>query len=381
MNATAELALSRQRKKAFDLIELRRTGRRPMDMPARPSIEPDVDDNRRLVGRVVVDHQMVRQRNLKRRSADRSVMRTVVFAAAILLSLASLRGSLAADDSDPSDAAASRHLYYTGGVHTDAGCTPAQKCIYERKPGEPTDPLYPAWWSSDWIMYRVFQNFEKFAPPYASPPAGLTPADYEASFGSSYYNSTYVPPDRDGVGAMMEYYDKRCLPIMATTNHYSCAFISLGNKTYFLRYGDRLPDEPQCCLFALNHHPASRDFIKHLPYNAEESLHVRGSIQAYSRLVPPGNIRIGYAFNKQATPDTFDRKAAPYRHPQSFYFPGNPVDPPNAPVVSQNYTNFRMEKPDPDETWNQVAKMCPVKPQWCCIFSSDCPDGERSSAK
>jgi len=39
---------------------------------------------------------------------------------------------------------------------------------------KPTNPLYPAWWSSDWLMYRVFNNSDKFPPPYASPPDGLT---------------------------------------------------------------------------------------------------------------------------------------------------------------------------------------------------------------
>ncbi len=50
-----------------------------------------------------------------------------------------------------------------------------------------------------------------------------------------------------------------------------------------------------------------------------------------------------------------------------------PTDPPNAPIVSQNYTNFRMQRPDPEATWAQVARMCPAQPEWCCLFSTDCP--------
>ena len=281
-----------------------------------------------------------------------------------------------AQDGDP----ASRHVYYTGGVHNDKDCVPESTCIYRRQPSEPTDPLYPAWWTSEWVMYRVFQNYDKFPPPYASPPAGLTPADYQASYGASYYDSTYVPADNDGTGAMMEHYDKFCLPIFPMANNYSCAFVSLGNKAYFLRYDDRPPGTPQCCQFSLRNHPPRRDFIKHLPYNAGESGHLGGAIHAYSRLVQPGNILFGYAFYKDATPDAADPGAAPYRHPQSFYFAGYPFDPPNAPIVSQNYSNFRSEKPDPAKTWDQVARMCPAKPQWCCLFSDDCPDARAGAA-
>jgi hypothetical protein len=144
----------------------------------------------------------------------------------------------------PADDPASRHLYATGGVHNDVGCIPPSSCIYQRKPSEPTNPLYPVWWSSDWTMYRVFQNYDKFPPPYASPPDGLTPADYQVSYGATYYDSTYVSRDRDGTGAMMESYDKYCLPIFPMQNNFTCSFVSLGNKAYFLRYEDRPPNTP-----------------------------------------------------------------------------------------------------------------------------------------
>lgn len=151
--------------------------------------------------------------------------------------------------------AAARHVYATSGVHNDKGCMPPEKCIAARKPGEPTDPQYPAWWSSDWTMYRVFSSFDKFPPPYASPPAGLTARDYEVSYGSTYYDASYVPPDGDGQGAMMEHYVKRCLPIFPFANTFTCSFVSLGNKAYFLRYEDRPPGTPACCQFSLQNHP------------------------------------------------------------------------------------------------------------------------------
>lgn len=285
----------------------------------------------------------------------------------------------AQDVASANDSAASaRHTYYTGGVHNDKGCLPPKNCVYKRAPGEPLDPLYPRWWTSEWTMYRVFKNYDKYPPPYASPPAGLEPTDYQVSYGATYYDSTYVPPDKDGAGAMMEHYDKFCLPIFPSANNYSCSFVSLGNKAYFLRYDDRPPGTPACCQFSLHNHPPLRDFIKHLPYNAQQSTHLDGTIQAYSREVGPQKILFGYAFYKKPkTPKAkhaSGAKAQAYGQPQSFFFSGYPGTPPDAPIVSQNYTHFRAEKPDPGKTWAKVAEMCTPNPGWCCLFAGDCPD-------
>lgn len=281
----------------------------------------------------------------------------------------------------PVDPAAARHIYYTGGVHNDLGCVPAERCIYPRKPGEPSDPLWPEAWVSTWTMYRVFANYEQYPPPYASPPAGLSPNDYQVSYGASYYDAAYVPEDGDGEGAMMEYYDRFCLPIFPSANDYSCAFVSLGNQAWFLRYDDRPPDTPACCRFSPKNHPPRRDFIKHLPYDAQRSTHLGGQIQAYAREVGPEKILFGYAFWREATSDDpADPKSPKYRHPQSFYFSGSPTDPPNAPIVSQNYTSFRAQRPDPAQTWDQVARMCPADTEWCCLFATDCPEAEATDA-
>jgi hypothetical protein len=278
--------------------------------------------------------------------------------------------ALSAADSE--DAAARRHYYNTGGVHNDKGCARPRDCIAARRPGEPGDPLYPQWWTSEWTMYRVFHDYEKYPPPYASPPGGLTPADYEVSHGASYYDSTYRPADGDGEGAMMERYEERCLPIFPGSNHFSCAFVSLGNKAYFLRYGKLPAGVPACCRFSLQNHPPRRDFIKHLPYDPVRSRHLGGGIQAYARTM--GGPLFGYAFEKEARADSDDRSAAPYRHPHSFFFSGEATDPPNAPMVSQNYRNFRMQRPDPVQIWEQAAQMCTPRPTWCCLFRGDCPD-------
>jgi hypothetical protein len=267
-----------------------------------------------------------------------------------------------------------RHSYYTGGVHNELGCPTPESCTPKRAQGDPSDPLYPEWWSSKWTMYRVHDHYLEYPPPYASPPAGLEAGrDYETSYGATYYDSTFVPADGDGTGAMMEYYEQRCLPIFPGSNQYTCAFISLGNKAYFLNYGQDPASKPSCCQFSLDNHPPRRDFIKHLPYSAERSQHLDGSLQAYATVVDP-DILFGYAFYEQATADTADPAAPPYRHPQSFYFSGygDAGHAPNAPIVSQNYEGFRMEKPKPEETWARVENACPKEPEWCCLFPTDC---------
>lgn len=302
-------------------------------------------------------------------SAGSMVIKTRL-AAAVLAMGAIL--ALAAMSTGGDEDAAARHTYNTGGVHNDKGCAAPGACIGKRPVGAPSDPQYPQWWTSEWTMYRVFRNYTQFPPPYASPPAGLTPADYEVSHGASYYDATYRPRDGDGIGAMMESYTSRCLPIFPSKNDFSCAFISLGNKAYFLRYGARPADVPACCQFSPMNHPPRTDFIKHLPYDPALSQHLGGSIQAYAKYM--GGPLFGYAFEKEARPDSVDHAAAPYRHPQSFFFSGYPDDLPDAPIVSQNYVNFRMQRPDPAQTWEQVAQMCTPRPRWCCLFRGDCPD-------
>ena len=64
---------------------------------------------------------------------------------------------------------AARHSYYTGGVHNTVGCPLPGSCVYPRKPGEPSDPLFPEWWVSNWTMYRIYNQaaIQQYPPPYA----------------------------------------------------------------------------------------------------------------------------------------------------------------------------------------------------------------------
>lgn len=280
-------------------------------------------------------------------------------------------------------------VYSTYGVHNPPGDSPCANanCIYVRQPGEPTDPHYPPFWSSNWNMYRVFQGYAENPPPYdGAPPPALKPGvDYEISQGATYYDSTWRGPT--GEGAMMEHYEKRCLPIFPISNHFTCSFISLGDIAFFVTYDvDRPSGMPPVCLFSPMNHPPRRDFIRHLPYSAGDSARLRDRVQGYSFWVDgtsgkpiqtgvspdrtsDGAIMFGYAFEREPTRDPLDTSVAPYRHPQSFYFSGYPLAPANAPIVSQNYTDFAMVRPDPKTTWDQVAHLDVKTLPQCQLFT------------
>jgi hypothetical protein len=288
----------------------------------------------------------------------------------------------------PLGAQAQEPVYPTYGVHNpavDSNCANTD-CIYIRQPGEPTDPHYPPFWSSHWNMYRVFKGYADNPPPYdgAPPPALKEGTDYEKSHGATYYDSTWTGWNR--TGAMMEHYEDRCLPIFPIPNHYTCSFISLGDIAFFVTYEDRPSGMPRVCLFSPVNHPPMTDFIKHLPYSSGDSARLGNRVQGYSFWTDPqtgkpvqtgvspdltdkGMIMFGYAFKSEAEPDRVDHSAAPYRHPQSFYFSGFPAPPADAPIVSQNYTDFAMEKPDPKKTWDQVSGLDPKTLPLCQLFN------------
>jgi hypothetical protein len=278
-------------------------------------------------------------------------------------------------------------IYQTYGVHNppaDSPCT-YPTCVYVRKPGEPTNPEYPIYWTSRWNMYRVFQNYADNPPSYdGKPPAPLKDGiDYQTSQGVTYYDSTW----NGGQGAMMEHYEHFCLPIFPIANNFTCSFISLGDIAYFVTYEpDRPKGMPRVCLFSEVNHPPRRDFIMHLPYSKGDSDRIgAGKLQGYSFWIDgntgkpvqvgakpdrtaDGDILFGYAF--WATPgfDPVRKTIAPYRQPQSFYFSGYPLAPANAPIVSQNYTDFAMVQPDPVQTWDQVAGLDPATLPRCQLF-------------
>lgn len=298
-------------------------------------------------------------------------MNRIIKSLSISIILIAASGSLscASETKDPPD-----NVYFTLGVHNDFLCD-KMDCTPERGKTDPSDPLYPEKWISEWTMYTVSKNYQDNPPPYTNPPSTLSPDDYRVSYGATYYDSTYVPADGDGVGAMMEHYEEYCLPIFPIDNHYTCSFISLGNKAYFLTYKQNRPEDmPPCCLFSPQNHPPRRDFIKHLPYSPERSEHLNGAIQAYATELdsPSGPVLFGYAFYKDATFDSVTGEK--YRHPQSFYFSGS-VPVVNAPIVSQNYTSFRAQAPDPAKTWDLVAEMCPAEPVDCQLFDPPSTQG------
>jgi hypothetical protein len=291
-------------------------------------------------------------------------------------------------------------IYPTYGVHNPPRFSPCESpdCLYGRGPGEPSDPLYPLYWSAKWTMYRVFNRYQEFPPPYdGKPPTPLQEGvDYQVSHGASYYDSTWRGPKGEE-GAMMEHYEDWSLPIFPIDNHFSSSFISLGERAYFLTYDkDRPKGMPPICLFSEWNHAPRRNFIEHLPYSWGDSARLNGRVQGYSFWTSPdgkppiqvgaspdrtadGGILFGYAFYSTWGADAVDKTALPYRHPQSFYFSGYPAPPANAPIVSQNYTEFAMVQPDPAQTWDLIAKFSGGKevPPMCNLFE---PKGAQALA-
>jgi hypothetical protein len=281
-------------------------------------------------------------------------------------------------------------VYQTYGVH-NPGTTPpcqGQNCVYARGPGVPPDPIYPPYWSSRWTMYRVFRGYQAYPPPYrgAPPKPLLAGRDYEVSYGATYYDSTWS--GAWGRGAMKEHYDRRCLPIFPIPNNYSCSFISLGDVAFFVTYADRPAWMPKVCLFSPVNHPPPRDFIAHLPYSADDSRRLGPRGQGYSFWVDPVSgavIRTGARYNP-ATPDAilfgyaFAPGAAGKIEPQSFYFSGSTDKPPNAPIVTQNYTGFAATRP-PASTWAEVAGLDPKALPACQLFDPPKPGLLRGTRK
>jgi hypothetical protein len=284
-------------------------------------------------------------------------------------------------------------VYPTYGVHNPPEYSPcaAPDCLYGRGPGEPSDPILPLYWTAKWKMYRVYNQYAEYPPPYdcAPPPPLKEGVDYEVSNGASYYDSTWRGPNGEQ-GAMMEFYEDRALPIFPGSNHYSCAFISLGDNAYFLTFKENRPASmvPVCLFSALNH-PPTRDFIKHLPYSKGDSNQLGGRVQGYSFWTSPdgkqppiqvgvspdrakdGAVLFGYAFQSEWTEESGgEEPPARYRLPHSFYFSGGPQDPPNAPILSQNFYDFSITKPDSAKTWDLVAQFTEGKPIPVCQFST-----------
>lgn len=268
-------------------------------------------------------------------------------------------------------------VYQTYGVHNDPSISPCAdpSCVYKRAAGEPENPVYPAYWVAGWTMYRVFNGYAQNPPPYpGKPPEALRPGrDYEISYGKSYYDSTWR--GGTGEGAMMEHYDKRCLPIFPIPNNYTCSFISLGDATFFVTYEDRPGWMPPVCLFSHFNHPPRRDFVKHLPYSRQDSARIGEGGQGYSFWVRHSD---GKVMQAGAAPDRTGDDGILFGYgfqkrdgavmPQSFYFSGVPAPVPNAPIVSQNYTNFQAIRPDPAITWDQVSKLDRKTLPQCALF-------------
>ncbi len=313
-------------------------------------------------------------------------MKTKLSALSAVVLIISLTGQVQATGNPPNLAntaedTESKWIYSTNGVHSGYGCDTSNNfCIAPRDKYDLPDPQFPQMWISDWTMFTVTNTAASDVnpPPYTNPPIVLEPDDYIVSYGTSFYDNTYQPEnpeDDEDYGAMMEHYNDFCLPIFGKSlkqNTFTCAFVSLGKKAFFLDYDNKTPEgTPDCCMFSPSNHPPRPDFIKHLDVWPDASLRLNGSVQAYfweQLWAIDANPRIlfAYAFNREKSPQGLTPKSEWYQHPQSFFFSGvmnlgtekeqNMI----FPMISQNYSSFRIEKPHPD-IWAEVAQWCPVE--------------------
>ena len=116
-------------------------------------------------------------------------------------------------------------------------------------------------------------------------------------------------------------------------------------------------------------------FIKHLPYALGDSRQLGAGAQGYSFWVSGAT---GRPVQVGASPDQTGNQAILFGYafapkngrmePSSFYFSGYPLAPANAPVVSQNYTDWAPTRPDPRRTWDQVAGLDPRSLPACQLF-------------
>ena len=270
-------------------------------------------------------------------------------------------------------------VYRTYGAHNPAGDNPQctnEDCKYPRKPGEPSDPLWPIYWQSNWHMYRIYKHYESFPPPYdGAPPEELIDGtDYQVSTGASFYDSTYRGPW--GERAMEERYDDFCLPIFPMENDFSCRFVSVGDKAFFFADEGRPHHVPAVCLFSpLNYAPA-RDFISHLPYSAADSRRIGPGGQGYSFWVSGSTgdvVQVGAYPDRTADQAIlfgygFQPNADGKMQPQSFYFSGYPLEPAYAPIVSQNYIDFEETQPASDR-WKEVEALDIAGLETCNLFA------------
>ena len=136
-------------------------------------------------------------------------------------------------------------------------------------------------------MYRVFGDYVNNPPPYdGKPPDDLKEGvDYQVSYGSSYYDSTWRGPNGEE-GAMMEHYEEWSLPIFPMDNHFTSSFISLGDKAYFLTYEkDRPKNMPSICSFSQTKPSTTAEISSNTYHIAQATVSDSG---AGSRAIPSG---------------------------------------------------------------------------------------------
>jgi hypothetical protein len=248
-------------------------------------------------------------------------------------------------------------------------CCSLTLCI--AAPTAPAAPQWPPYYRTDWTMYNVRNKSP--SPPYST----LPPLPYEASSGTTYYDSTANPR------AMLEVYNSYCVPIFPNESgsRWRCHFLNVGGVSYLITFDDH-PDaatRPPCCVFGDPWYPPTPDFLQRL--QANDLMPWAGQFDVVSRdvdvwVAPHGDgAPFGYGFySATLTNETFPQA---YGVPAMFYFVGvNPnlvtvdgrrVNVPTEGWATQRFANFEPVKP-PSSVWQvpdscKTATWCPISPQ------------------
>lgn len=183
-------------------------------------------------------------------------------------------------------------------------------------------PLLPESFSMTWQMHE-FQSTK-------SPPFSQVPEPYTILPGQTFYDWSSK--------MMTEIYLEKCIDIFHEGRDFPCQFISIQDKTFFIKFAKSKPTIPEsCCLWSKDAFWGPRpDVIQNMVFEQELQFKKEKTQWWILDILLPGPF--GYGFTKHANT------------PVAFWFPVI------SGWVQQNFANFQSKKPDPKHF--QLPNIC-----------------------
>ena len=166
-----------------------------------------------------------------------------------------------------------------------------------------------------WNMYEVNST--------ESPPFDKIPNEYLVTHGETHYD--WIEKK------MVEVYYDQCINIFSLGNNFSCKFISVKNKTYLIKFPiGQLKSPKSCCLWSKGDFWAPRPDVLHNFSFQKKSRYSNNVVNWWIYDIPlPGPFGYG----------TKDESGEPV----AFWFPVIGA------WVQQNFSEYKIEKPNPKE--------------------------------